>query len=118
MVFFVGVAVAILAGCAHPIKVAPDIAKIEQSAGANDHVAASVGYYSPPELDSLEVTTPGGGGDKITDIVGHSTAVEKYEEIRAAKALSNIGNIASTLFSFTPFGFVKGKILKIILKSK
>ena len=41
----------------------------------------------------------------ITVIVGHSTAVEKYEE-------------ASTLFNFTPFGFVKGKILKNILKSK
>lgn len=64
-VLFSSVALVILSGCAHPIKIAPDIAKIEQRENASAHITASVGYYIPPELESLEVTTPGGGGDNV-----------------------------------------------------
>jgi hypothetical protein len=62
---FSGAVVVILSGCAHPIKIAPDIAKIEQNGNASARIMASVGYYIPPELESLEVTTPGGGGDNV-----------------------------------------------------
>ena len=63
-ILFAGMAAVILAGCAHPITVTPNIAKLEQSAGSN-RVPVSVGYYIPPELETLEVTTPGGGGDNV-----------------------------------------------------
>jgi len=82
-VFIAGMAVVILVGCAHPITVAPNIAKIEQSASSN-RVAVSVGYYIPPELDSLEITTPGGGGDNVR--------YYPYRDIEPgfAKLLSNV----------------------------
>jgi hypothetical protein len=61
----VSTALALLVGCAHPIKVAPDPAKLERSLTARSHVAANVGYYIPHEVSSVEITTQGGGGDNI-----------------------------------------------------
>ena len=56
-------AVAVLAGCAHPIVIAPDIAEVKTPATAE--VAKKAGYYISAENKALEVTTPGGGGDKV-----------------------------------------------------
>jgi hypothetical protein len=53
------------AGCAHPIKVAPDVAKLERFSTTAPRLTANVGYYIPPEVSSVEVTTAGGGGDNI-----------------------------------------------------
>src|SRR5882757_841160 len=58
-------ATALLAGCAHPIKVAPDVAKLERVSSTLPRLTANVGYYIPPEVSSVEVTTAGGGGDNI-----------------------------------------------------
>jgi hypothetical protein len=54
-----------LSGCAHRITVAPELAKIESLSHGFDNRSVSVGYYIPSELLSLEVTTPGGGGDNV-----------------------------------------------------
>ncbi|MBN9410335.1 MAG: hypothetical protein J0H69_14395 [Burkholderiales bacterium] len=54
---------ATLAGCAHPITMNADLAKLEATAEAP--IAKSVGYYLPDALRAVEVTTPGGGGDKV-----------------------------------------------------
>lgn len=54
-----------LSGCAHRITVAPELAKIESLPHGVDNRSVSVGYYIPSELLSLEVTTPGGGGDNV-----------------------------------------------------
>ncbi|AFP31949.1 SHOCT domain-containing protein [Marinobacter sp. BSs20148] len=54
-----------LSGCAHRITVAPELAKIERLSHGFDNRSVSVGYYIPSELLSLEVTTPGGGGDNV-----------------------------------------------------
>lgn len=59
------IAVAALAGCAHPIVMSPDIAKIEAPASTQP-VKKVVGYYIADDLRAKEVTTPGGGGDKVT----------------------------------------------------
>lgn len=56
-------AVAVLAGCAHPIVIAPDIAAIKTS--ATPVIDKKAGYFISAENRELEVTTPGGGGDKI-----------------------------------------------------
>ena len=53
----------VLFGCAHPISMAPDLAKA-QAAGATP-IAKPVGYHISNSNRGLEVTTPGGGGDKI-----------------------------------------------------
>jgi hypothetical protein len=56
---------ATLVGCAHPMMIAPDIAKIERPATAAP-IAKNVGYYIAPVQRTTAVTTPGGGGDKVT----------------------------------------------------
>ena len=54
----------LLTACAHPMLVKPDLeaTKIVQ---AHDHLPQKVGLYIPDSLRSLEVTTAGGGGDKV-----------------------------------------------------
>lgn len=76
-------AVALVAGCAHPILVSPDIAGIERDANSRP-IEKNVGYYIPPEYRALAVTTPGGGGDKVT--------YYPYRDIETAfyKMLSNV----------------------------
>ena len=58
---------ALLAGCAHPIDVTPNTVGLDASAGAisKPKIPAKAAYYISPELDKLEVTTPGGGGDNV-----------------------------------------------------
>lgn len=57
--------VLLAAGCAHPVSMSPDIAKLDAPAGAT-RIEKNVGYVIPDQLRELQVTTPGGGGDKIT----------------------------------------------------
>lgn len=54
---------AILAGCAHPINMRPDIGIIS-SLGA-PKIDKAVGYHISDTNLSAEITTPGGGGDKV-----------------------------------------------------
>jgi hypothetical protein len=52
-------------GCAHPIKVAPDITRLQRVSSTAPRVAANIGYYIPKEVSSVEITTQGGGGDNV-----------------------------------------------------
>lgn len=61
---FVIAACIFLFGCAHPISMNPDLAKVAAPAGAKP-IDKKVGYYLPDNLRTVEVTTPGGGGDKV-----------------------------------------------------
>lgn len=76
-------AIIAMAGCAHPILVSPDVAKIERSS-SSPRIEKNVGYYISPENRALAVTTPGGGGDSVT--------YHPYRDIETAfyKMLSNI----------------------------
>lgn len=56
---------AVLAGCAHPIQIGPDLTRIERGSSAQSRVAAKVGYYIPTEVAAAEITTAGGGGDNV-----------------------------------------------------
>jgi hypothetical protein len=51
-------------GCAHPISLNSDLNQIKL-AGATK-VSKKVGYVVTDDQRKLEVTTPGGGGDKVT----------------------------------------------------
>jgi hypothetical protein len=75
--------VAALAGCAHPIVVSPDITKIEPSTNIQP-IKKSVAYYIAEDMRSKEVTTPGGGGDKVS--------YQPYRDIEPAfyKMLTNV----------------------------
>ena len=54
-----------LFGCAHPIVISPNTAKIEREPSSLPKIKANVGFFIPPEASNLEVTTPGGGGDNV-----------------------------------------------------
>jgi len=56
--------VVLLAACAHPISMAPDMAKMGSASAAAR--PGTVGLYISAEDRSRQVTTPGGGGDKVS----------------------------------------------------
>ena len=53
------------AGCAHPMMIKPDIASLAVPAEAS-RIQKSVGLYISAENRNKQVTTPGGGGDKVS----------------------------------------------------
>lgn len=53
----------VMTGCAHPITMNPDLAKISGDKAAV--INKSVGYHISDAAKALEVTTGGGGGDKV-----------------------------------------------------
>jgi hypothetical protein len=81
---FALVVASILSGCAHSLNISPNMAKIEREASAQPRSKQSVGYYIPADIRSLEVTTPGGGGDKVS--------YSPYRDIETAfyKMLTNV----------------------------
>lgn len=82
--------VAVISGCAHPMRISPDITKIERSADMQP-IRKNVGYYISPETREKEVTTPGGGGDKVS--------YRPYKDIEMAyyKMLGNVFQSATLL---------------------
>ncbi|MET3135032.1 hypothetical protein AAKU55_005335 [Oxalobacteraceae bacterium GrIS 1.11] len=62
------IAAAVLTGCAHPVMIVPNMAKIERSADAPPRIKSKVGYYINEASRTQVVTTPGGGGDKVTSM--------------------------------------------------
>ena len=58
------IACVVIVGCAHPINMNPDLAALQPAAGKTV-INKKVGYFMPDSLRTMEVTTPGGGGDKV-----------------------------------------------------
>ena len=54
-----------LGGCAHPISMAPNLDAIPTAAGKSTPSKKKVGFYIADSATAQEVTTPGGGGDKV-----------------------------------------------------
>jgi hypothetical protein len=54
----------LLTACAHPISIAPDLASLETP--ATPVKRGTVGLYISAEDKARQVTTPGGGGDKVS----------------------------------------------------
>ncbi len=61
---FAVLACVFLFGCAHPINMNPDLAAVTAPVGTKS-IPKKVGYYLPESQRALEVTTAGGGGDKV-----------------------------------------------------
>ena len=57
-------AIATLAGCAHPMIIKPEMDTLA-AAPAGERIQTKVGLYISAENRAKEVTTPGGGGDKV-----------------------------------------------------
>jgi hypothetical protein len=83
---------AVLLGCAHPMTIKPDIEKVAIGADAR-RIERNVGLYVSGENRDKEVTTPGGGGDKVS--------YRPYADMEAGlyKALSNVFQSVSVLHS-------------------
>jgi len=64
-IYLVFVSLIVLSGCAHNIQLTPDLAKLRQ-AESNSVIDKNVAYYISVEDKVKQVTTPGGGGDKVT----------------------------------------------------
>jgi hypothetical protein len=81
--FFAMLVVMAAAGCAHPLKISPDISKIERDK-ADVQIEKNVAYYVAPEARDKTVTTPGGGGDSV--------AYAPYKDVEVAfyKMLGNV----------------------------
>lgn len=56
--------VAVLAGCAHPISLSPDLARVTSATATKIDKKAGLSLADADR--SREVTTPGGGGDKVS----------------------------------------------------
>jgi hypothetical protein len=91
---------ATLAGCAHPMTITPEIEKLTPSADAA-RIPKNVGLYVSSEQRGKQVTTPGGGGDKVSyrPYADMETGIYKmlgnvYEGVTVLHSPSDAGAIA------------------------
>lgn len=94
------VAIACVAGCAHPMSVRPDTGKIPVAADTG-RVPKAVGLYISPENLNKEVTTAGGGGDKVSykpyaDMNAglYQVLGNVFQDVDVLKSMSDVGTIA------------------------
>jgi hypothetical protein len=85
--------VAVLAGCAHPITITPDVMAI--SGSGITPIKKNAGYYMAPENKAKQFTTDGGGGDKVSHYPYRDLDTGIY------KVLSNVFQNVSILKSAT-----------------
>lgn len=64
-VYLIIAVLVLFSGCAHNIQLTPDLAKL-RSVESNVTIDKNVAYYISAEDKMKVVTTPGGGGDKVT----------------------------------------------------
>lgn len=83
----------LVTGCAHPIRITPNMATLDRSAIASPRIIASAGFYIPPTAITTEVTTQGGGGDNVRYFPYRDI------EIGFQKILSNVFTNVTTLSS-------------------
>lgn len=63
--YLIVVSLALLSGCAHNIQLNPDLNKLRE-VESKTTIDKNVAYYISAEDREKSVTTPGGGGDKVT----------------------------------------------------
>ncbi len=104
--FFSVLIAAVITGCAHPLVISPDISKIERDSSA-PAIPKNVGYYILDDREK-EVTTAGGGGDKVR--------YKPYKDIETGfyKMLSNVFKSVSVLKSDKDIEISKNEINYII----
>jgi hypothetical protein len=71
-----GLIVTALFGCAHPISISPNVAKLERNPDSLPKIKANVGFIISDVTKNIEITSPGGGGDNVRYF--------PYKEIEAA----------------------------------
>jgi hypothetical protein len=96
----VSLAVMSLVGCAHNMSVKPDVEAIA-SVPADARIAKNVGLYLSPEARAKIVTTPGGGGDKVSYHLDADLETGLYrvlgnvfQSVTLLKSISDVDSIA------------------------
>jgi hypothetical protein len=89
-----------LAGCAHPMTVRPDVARLPVAAQAS-RIPKAVGLYISPENLNKEVVTSGGGGDKVSykpyaDMQAglYQVLGNVFQDVEVLKSMSDVDTIA------------------------
>jgi hypothetical protein len=98
----------LLFGCAHPINMNPDLATLTPAAGKTV-INKRVGYFIPDSYRTLEVTTPGGGGDKVRYFPYRDLEPGLY------KALSGVFTDVSKLGSANDPAAMKAGGIKLVI---
>lgn len=91
--FVIITAIAVLSGCAHPIKMNPNT---DSFVSSGKQINASVGYHISDEDRKKIVTTPGGGGDKVTyspykdtETILFTVLLNKFKDVYLVKSLED-----------------------------
>lgn len=97
---FMMAVVTMVAGCAHQMTMRADIAGLALPAGATP-IPKSLGLYISPANRAEEVTTPGGGGDKVSyhPYADMETGLYKvlgntFQSVDLLSTLSDVNSIA------------------------
>jgi hypothetical protein len=88
------------AGCAHQMTMRADVAGLALPAGATP-IPKNIGLYISPENRAKEVTTSGGGGDKVSyrpyaDVETglYKVFVNTFQNVDSMSTLSDVNSIA------------------------
>jgi len=97
-------------GCAHQINITPPLNTLDVAGLAK--IEKNVGYYISPDDSSKEITTPGGGGDKVKYF--------PYKESEPAlnKILSNIFSKVYSLASIDDKQFISSNNISYVFIPK
>lgn len=100
----------LVTGCAHPISVTADLAQV--NASSPQRIQKAVGYHISAEDSALEVTTPGGGGDKVKYL--------PYRDLDPAiyKALSEVFSTVTKLDSATDTAKISRDQIQLVFLPK
>ena len=93
-------------GCAHPIVLTPDLAALDRTTVTP--IRKNAGYYISPSERAKEVTTAGGGGDKVRYF--------PYKELEPAlqKVLSNLFERAYSMPNASDAAFIADKHISFV----
>jgi hypothetical protein len=97
---FILAVVVMAAGCAHQMTMKADVAGLALPAGATP-IPKNIGLYISPDNRAKEVTTPGGGGDKVSyrPYADMETGLYKvfgntFQNVDSLSTLSDVNSIA------------------------
>jgi hypothetical protein len=97
---FMMAAMMMAAGCAHQMTMRADVAELASPAGATP-IPKNIGLYISPADRTQEVTTPGGGGDKVSyhPYADMETGLYKvlgntFQNVDSLTTLSDVNTIA------------------------
>jgi hypothetical protein len=93
-------------GCAHPIVLTPDLVTLDRTTVTP--ISKNVGYYVSPAERAKEVTTAGGGGDKVRYF--------PYKDLEPAlqKVLSNLFERVYSMPTGNDAAFIADKHIRFV----